>query len=1002
MDRFRALVEKATSPNLPAGHEDIALNLDVCDAVRSRQVQPAQAMTVLRSRLEHDNPIVQLLALGLTDLCVKNGGTAFFAQIASRDYMDRVAELLSPPDNLNFDVRDKLLRCVVDWACFEESQEMPKVIGDTKRRLAGLGVDFPEPNPYAVAAARAFTETLVAPEWTDGPVCTRCRSDFTTFLRKHHCRNCGRVFCYRCSSKTASLPWYGIGQDVRVCDGCYSRRGPHEIATSKHLPPRPNKEQSDIERAIALSLQTAQPPPKPEEEDDPDLALAIAASLRDMHIAEEQRKQQQQQQQQQQTPYAQPSLSQAPYQTQFSHVQTPQAPQPAPFASTSAAPAQRAPPVPPRPPLELDARDVDNVLTFAQTITEDSPWKASGEVPKPVENMYERAAASRITLARTLDQGNKRLHALSSMHDKLSEAVRLYDRLLDAQMDNVASIYSRPAPHTAPAPAPALAPAPAPAAPSMQPSSVLQSAPPQPKREPTALDLLSEMPSAPPVAQTTLSPSAPQAASAPQIQASMPAPSAPRLPPATSAEPAASGPSAPGVPQQNATTHSSDTTIMPQLPSAPSMPVMPNAPTRPVGCLAALGLAERGFKVMIYEARGVDSFSSRAGASLRSINLAISVRGLTAIEAISPGNSAENGMSARILSDALPMTARMIHINDNGKTTLQRQQYSLSNEAIYSFDRARLNRLLLDRAVLHPNINVAFEHKLVSSAFTDEGVTLKLEVAGNLHTKSAALLVGCDGMHSAARQSIAPIARMNTSTEYIDTEYIELHIPPVDGPKKWAIDKDCLHIWPKHDFMLIALPNIDGSFTSTLFGPHTMYEKFATRESAAEFFRTNFPDALEVMREEDVISHLTERRPNALGFVRCSPMHYRASAVLLGDAAHAMVPFYGQGLNCGLEDVRIFIENLDKAIAQTSNLREALVIALPQYSAKRQADVAAIQKLALDNYVEMRSKVVSPSYLARKWLDGKLVRILPHGYWRTLYSMVTFSNIGYATALFLW
>lgn len=518
MDRFRALVEQATSPNLPAGHEDIALNLDICDAVRSRQVQPQHAMNVLRARLEHDNPVVQLLTLGLTDLCVKNGGGHFFLQIASPEYMELIFALLRPPDTLNYDVRDKMLRCLVEWACFADEQEQYRHICETKARLADLGVEFPEPDPHAVAAARAFTETLVAPEWTDGPVCTRCRAEFTTFLRKHHCRNCGRVFCYRCSSKTASLPWYGIGQDVRVCDGCYARRGPHEIAMPKtKLPRKPTREEKDIERAIALSLETPAPKPPPAADDDADLAAAIAASLRDLQERDAQ-------------PRA--SLADAP------------APAPAP-----------APAVPPRPPLELDTRDIDNVLTFAQTVTEDAPWRASGHVPQPVQNMYERAAASRVSAARMLDDGNKRLHALTSVHERLAEAVRLYDRLLDAQMSSVATQHAAPEPvpqRAVPPPAPQPAPKPAPQ-PAPQPAPA-----PQPRR--TAFDLLADLPV-----------EAPAAPSAPPVPPAAAIPSAPMIPLTVNEPPAAAPPASASAPPA-ASAH------MPELPSAPDLPVMPSAP----------------------------------------------------------------------------------------------------------------------------------------------------------------------------------------------------------------------------------------------------------------------------------------------------------------------------------------------------------------------------------------------------------------------------------------
>lgn len=513
MDRFRALVEQATSPNLPAGHEDIALNLDICDEVRSRQVQPQHAINVLRARLEHDNPVVQLLTLGLTDLCVKNGGGHFFLQIASPEYMELIFSLLRPPDTLNYDVRDKMLRCLVEWACFADEQEQCSRICETKARLADLGVEFPEPDPHAVAAARAFTETLVAPEWTDGPVCTRCRAEFTTFLRKHHCRNCGRVFCYRCSSKTASLPWYGIGQDVRVCDGCYVRRGPHKIAMPKtKLPRKPTREEKDIERAIALSLETPAPKPPSAADDDAALAAAIAASLRDLQERDAQ-----------------------------------------PRESLADAPAP-APAVPPRPPLELDTRDVDNVLTFAQTVTEDAPWRATGRVPQPVQNMYERAAASRVSAVRMLDDGNKRLHALTSVHERLSEAVRLYDRLLDAQMSSVAPQPAVPPQRAAPGPAPAPAPEPAPA--------------PQARR--TAFDLLADLPMQAPAEPSAAAHPAPLVPSAPPVPSASPVPSAPMIP-ATVNEPPPTA-ATPGPPAPPSAAH------MPELPSAPDLPVMPSVP----------------------------------------------------------------------------------------------------------------------------------------------------------------------------------------------------------------------------------------------------------------------------------------------------------------------------------------------------------------------------------------------------------------------------------------
>lgn len=606
---FEAAVAKATSPMIPAGHEDIAQNLEVCDQVRAKAVPPHEAARVLQQRLTDPNANVQILTLGvrmhrpthtqLTDLCIKNGGNAFLAEVASPTFMDAYALHLrrtSSPE-----VRAKMLRCLQDWRFFAQTRpEEWGYIEETAARLEREGLPFPTPDPNAVAAARAFSETLSAPSWQDNAVCTKCRAEFSTFLRKHHCRNCGRVFCYQCSGKKMPLPWYGIGQDVRVCDGCFARKKPYTAATAAAAaaaPPRPARtpaaasartEDADLARAIALSLQDAAPnasrdapPPtgvtagrvaEGTDDDDPDLAAAIAASLRDLPpepIARE-------------APAALPMHGSAG---------TP--------ARSVAGDASRSAPtgVPLRPSLELDVRDIDNVLTFSQTVLQPhAPWKAriaQQGMPRPVQNMYEKAATSRVRVVRNLDEGTRRLRDLAAMHDQLSEAVRMYDRLLDAQIGGPrgavqdaptrvaggahagapsAALYAPSAPPDPYAAEPHAArytpsvPSAAPYAPSAP------SAPPAPLYAPSA----PAMPRAAPYA-----PSAPDTLYAPTAPPALAALSAPSHTPSAPSAPLEYGPSAPYAPSAPPETASVPSAPALSMPSAPTH--VPSAPPNPLG-----------------------------------------------------------------------------------------------------------------------------------------------------------------------------------------------------------------------------------------------------------------------------------------------------------------------------------------------------------------------------------------------------------------------------------
>lgn len=329
-------------------------------------------------------------------------------------------------------------------------------------------------------------------------------------------------------------------------------------------------------------------------------------------------------------------------------------------------------------------------------------------------------------------------------------------------------------------------------------------------------------------------------------------------------------------------------------------------------------------------------------------------------------------------------------------------------------------------------------------------------------SRYAAFIVGCDGLNSIVRNSVARFTPMNFSQQYIDSSYLELRIPPKAPAKAgqaedFAIDPHHLHIWPRHSFMLIALANLDKTFTATLFAPADMLSRLTTRDSILDFFREEFPDALELMGDDEVVSTLLPRKGKGspLSRIECSPYHYKGRAIILGDAAHAMLPFYGQGLNCGFEDVAFLTDLLDAAAVRgdssltaesedlessdklshhrvdsgigspdpdypaalrdaspqrqdLSSLPSAFAESAPraqpsgkliaklsevfkQYTERRHDDLVAINYLATQNYYEMSSRVVSPGYLLRKKLDAFLMKTLPKGWWLSLYTMVTFS-----------
>jgi len=393
-----------------------------------------------------------------------------------------------------------------------------------------------------------------------------------------------------------------------------------------------------------------------------------------------------------------------------------------------------------------------------------------------------------------------------------------------------------------------------------------------------------------------------------------------------------------------------------------------------VGSLEACYLAQRGYDVHLYEYRGDIRLMEHVPG--RSINLAMSVRGRTAMRAAS--------VEEKIIRDhGIPMHSRMIH-NRDGSTS--EQPYDKDGQCIYSVGRRFVNEVLLSRAEEFSNMTFHFNHKLLSADLEKGKATFqKIDTKEEVECE-ADLLIGCDGAYSAMRKQMMKRPMFNYSQHYIEHGYMELCIPATkDG--EFAMPANYLHIWPRGTYMMIALPNQDKSWTVTLFMPFHIFGTLSTPEILLNFFKENYSDTIELIGKERLLKDFFSNKALPLISVKCSPYHVGSKTLLLGDAAHAMVPFYGQGMNCGMEDCVVFNEILDQC-------NDDLSKALPAYSEQRSPDAQAIVELALYNYIEMRDLVNSKLFLLRKKWDNLLYTVFPNK-WVPLYNMVTFSRERY-------
>ncbi|MCB9231163.1 MAG: FAD-dependent monooxygenase [Bacteroidia bacterium] len=397
------------------------------------------------------------------------------------------------------------------------------------------------------------------------------------------------------------------------------------------------------------------------------------------------------------------------------------------------------------------------------------------------------------------------------------------------------------------------------------------------------------------------------------------------------------------------------------------------------GSLMAVYLAQRGHKVEVYERRpDMRKVDISAG---KSINLALSVRGLHALRQV--------GMDQEILSISIPMPGRMIHDLEGNQDF---QPYSKDpNKAINSVSRGDLNMRLMTRAEAHPNITFHFNQRCLGIDFEKKTAELRDEVTGREYAVSGQTILGADGAFSGVRKSLIFMPRVSFSQQYLDHGYKELTIPPnSDGSHRIA--KNALHIWPRGKYMLIALPNLDGSFTVTLFlgfGGENGFDSLTTPEKVTAFFNQQFPDVVPHM--PGLVNDFFENPTGTLVTIRTNPWSFEGAATLMGDACHAVVPFFGQGMNAAFEDCT----ELNACLDEFGDQGWDEVFA--HYQQRRIANSNAIADMALDNYIEMRDLTADPDWVFRKKIEHKLEEHFPEKY-LSRYEAVSFMRVPYAEA----
>ncbi|UZO80518.1 FAD-dependent monooxygenase [Aquimarina sp. ERC-38] len=396
-----------------------------------------------------------------------------------------------------------------------------------------------------------------------------------------------------------------------------------------------------------------------------------------------------------------------------------------------------------------------------------------------------------------------------------------------------------------------------------------------------------------------------------------------------------------------------------------------------VGSLLAMYLKKRNHTVSVFDRRPDIREINFSG---RSINLAMSARGWKTLDRI--------GIGEEVRKLGIPMDKRAIHVNGQDEYY---QYYGKEGEAIFSISRGVLNKQMINLAE-QQGVTFKFNEKVWDVNLPEAKLYTGESEKSEWQEYQYDMIFGCDGAFSRVRHKMQRRSRFDYSQDFLDAGYKELHIPPAaDGSHR--LNKNSLHIWPRGKFMLIALPNLDGSFTCTLFMPHeghNSFEQLTSRDKVQRFWEKHFPDTLDFM--PTLLEDFNKNPTSALVTMKCYPWTYWDKVALVGDSAHAVVPFYGQGMNAGFEDILVLDDLIE---AHSDNNWQAIFEA---YQESRKPNADAIAELSYRNFMEMSSKTADLNFLLQKKIEKHMATKYPEQ-WTPLYSRVTFSTEPYAEAL---